>query len=1025
MNADKTETLMRRKTALTAALLALCAALTGCGRTGTADWEAAADALPAAETEMEEETMDGIHETAVQEQEDTPVSADMQEDPAVSAAEVPPADWTDSIRTAASLANGVQGRFTDAGRNKFLLENRQMSLLYDLTGEGTKGTEVFCSADGIPYFKNTGEAAVILPDGSELSAANSPKNGRMNSHRLGLYYYDFRFCDQLFVKGGVPEEGAEEDGYDIIKKSGGWSTHDTSAVVKKDGGLTYTVTSDYDPYIYTTVRFSAEKYDAVTMTIRTQSAAQGEIFIVSGSHSGYSAEQRTSFNVTAGEWTTVTVPLSVMPDYTGTVSGFRIDAGAEAGETVEVRELRAVKTGAASVPFALERVYHTYPDKVHEVLRVVATGDYADGGRFVTRTVIPADTVAGILLKNGAGESSDVNGFDFTDAEFVGFDIRDAGIWGVIMPDLADNGDLRVELSDGNYILTRGIDLPERVTAGEDVLFGHRIYASPEHDFDGLRREAEIERHPLRNAGIAKEGDGAKYAGYDPLAGCYRFTVRSSDFNRAYYQDPDKQYAVHARFSGDGEADRVVWVQAAIENNGSLEGAAVLDEAGVLLPIPVEVSKNFCGEYEEPLFDPADTGYGEAYFPLTVGADEEKRLTVLHLYQNWGLYPLKQLSSIAFHIPYYHLSVGVTETNCIAPYFVYGKDGWTLPDFRANSAPLWDSQPQHTSAGRLYFLTYTDAEGQRSKSESQSAEIVSPGPVYADIGMDYLSDDGRIRASYRHTETAQTDENRTYYHIRLDVLEDISFADFRRDFSFFTFDGRSVYYGQTGYLGEDGVPVTEKSRVGERVLVLGEQYPYYDYFGGDKADSVNFALIVRSADITVGGEPFGGRFVFYDRNSGSLNTGSLSLDLGAVTLKKGDRLELEIILLPWGYSDSTDDANVLAVRQDSCVDPVRLTVLEGEAVADSVIPSVRAADNRARFRLEGGGSTAAVRIYGFGSRTLPRITAEVDGEEIPLALSGKNGYDGYQVFYDGDGTYSFAFNVDMDRGVWEITAEGS
>ena len=989
------------------AVLLACLCLTGCRQTAPGPAETPADDIQTPIiTETEEETM-------TKETEAIPAVPDKEEQAAE--AEIPrtPIDWLAAIEGASARANGVQGRFTDAARKKFLVTNQKMTLLYDLAGDGHKGVEGMYGANGTPYFEEA-DVSILLPDGSRCSASYSPKNGRMNSHRLGYYYYDFRFCDQLFVNGEALAEAEEGTSYDIIARSGVWGTHDTSAVKKQDGVLRYTVTSDYDPYVYTTVRFDTEKYDAVEITMKTERAEVGEIFLIAGGHDGYSAEQRTSFAVTPGEWTTVTVPLAVIPDYTGTVRGFRLDFGAAADEVVEISTLRAVKTGASSAPFALERIFHTYSDKVHEVLRVVATNDFEGGGRFESEIRIPADTVGAVLFANAAGESADPDGFDFTTAEFVAFDIRDAGVWGVILPNTKNNGDIRVELRDGTYIVTRGIEMKTAIQKGGDVLFGHRLYASDEHDFDAIRREAYIERHPLTGIGLSSSSDDAKCLGYDPLAGCYRFSVRGSGFNRAYYDMPDKHYAVHAHLEGDGVYDRTIYLAAVSANEGCLECAAVLDENGVLLPIPVEVCKNFCGEFEEPLFDPEDPAYGEAYFPVSVGKDEAGDLTILHLYQNWGKYPLKQLSSIAFHIPYYHLSVGVTETNCIAPYFVFGKDAWTLPDFRANSAPLWSTQPQHTSAGRLYFLEYTDAEGRSSKSESQSAQIVSAGPVYADITMDYLSDDGRIRAVYRHTETAQTDENRTYYHIGLEVLDDISFDDFRRDFAFFTFDGRAVRYDKLGYLDESGAPAVENTEVGERVIVLGEDHPYYDYYKGNVTDSVNFALIVRSAALTVGGEPYDGRFVLYERSDKALNTGSLSLDLGEVTLKKGDRMELEIILLPWGYSTSRNDKNVLKVRRDSCTNPLRAAVLEGEAIPDSVIPSVRAKDGRASIALAGGPDLTAVRVYGFENRTLPRITETRDGEAHPLELAGRNGYDGYQVFRDPDGTYSFAFNVSME-----------
>ena len=937
--------------------------------------------------------------------------------------EVSGTDWTSTINTANAFADHVQGRFTDAARRGFVIENDAATILYDLASDNAKRVKGIYSKTGVPYFEDTADAYLIDADGNEHSTALSGSRGRMNSHRLGYYYYDFRFCDQDFVSVASKQQSdGDEPNYDILAKSGSWGSHDTTKPKKIDGVLTYTVKDQNDPYITTPVNFSTEKFDTVQITLKTESAANGNIYIIAGSQQGYSAEQHTDFSFTSGgDWVTCVIPLSLITDYTGTVRGFRLDCGATAGEVIEIKEIRAVKRGGSSMAFKLERVFHTYPDKIHEVVRAVSLYGYEDGGTLLTRTVIPAENVRKFVLKNAQGEVSELEGFDFSTTEYVGFDIKGAGVFGMIMPDIKDNGEIKVELIDGNYVITRSKTFAGKIKEKGDVYFGHRIYTSESHQFNDLRKEAFIERNPLEDVYIYSKVDNARALGYQPLTGCYRFTVKESNFNLAYYREPDKQYKINAFISGDGVVDRTIYIQGT-ETGGMLESAALLDEKGSLLPIPIEVGKNFKGEYEEKIFDPDDTAYGESYFPITVGADEVKKFTLLHLYQNWGNFPLKQLSFIAFHICYYHLSVGVTETNCIAPYFVYGKDGWTLPDFRANSAPLWANQPQHTSAGRLYFLQYTDADGKKCKSESQSADIASAGPVYADINMDYLSDDGKIRASYRHAEMPQTDETRTYYTIRLEVNEDVTFNDFKNDFSFFTFDGRGVFYSKVGYLDKDNKSVIENVSKGSRIITLGGDHPYYEYFGGNEANSVNFALIVLDSDITVGGKKYDGSFIFRDSTDDTLNTGSLSLDLGKTTLKKGDVLQLNIILLPWGYSTSKDDSNVLSVRQDTCFDPYKLTPVIGTVVEDNFIPSVRAENGTAVFKLSGGRNNAVVRVYGFEKYDRPTVTFKADGVDTGIKLEGKNKYDGYQVYRDPDGTYSFSFAVDMDaHSEYEIT----
>ena len=933
-------------------------------------------------------------------------------------------DWDATIKNANALADGVQGRFTDAGRKRFLITNQNMSLLYDLSSAKNKLVAGLYNANGKAYFENTMDVTVTDGDGGVYSAAISTTNGRMNSHRLGYYYYDFRFTDQSFMSAESRMKIDEnDDSYDIIANSGKWSGHDVTKIAKNDGVLSFTVSNPNDPYLGSTVNFSTSDYDAVQITIKSEYTTSGNFYIAAGSQTGFNAEQHVDFRFNSGDWDTVIVPISVVPDYTGNVTRFRVDCGSQTGEKIEIKELKAVKRGVLAVPFSLERVYHTYSDKMHETLRIVATSDYTGGGRFETTVAIPAETVRKLVIKNAAGEVSELDGFDFSTTEYVGFDIKGAGVYGIIMPAIENNGYINVELKDGNYIITRGIEIKAEVKKGGDLYFGQRIYTTSSHQFNDLRKEAYIERNPLTDVYIVTKTDGSKYAGYNALTGAYRFTINGSDFNKAYYREPDKHYKINAFVSGDNTVDRTIYIQTA-EPVGQLESAALLDENNLMLPIPLEVGKNFMGEKEEPLYDPKDTAYGEVYVPLTIKKDENKKFTMLHLYQNWGKYPLKQLSFIAFHICYYHLSVGVTETNCIAPYFVYGKDAWTLPDFRANSAPLWSGQPQHTSAGRLYFLQYKSSDGNTYKSESQSADIISGGPVYADIKMEYLSDDGKIKAEYRHTEMPQTDENRTYYKIRLEVLDDVSINDFKNNFSFFTFDGRGVAYSKVGYLDENGEKVSEKTTRGDRIIKLGKEYPYYDYYGGNVTDSVNFALIVLRSDITVGGKKYDGNFVFHDKFDGSLNYGSLSLDLDDVTLKKGDVLELDIILLPWGYSSSKNDANVINVREDSCFDPYKLTVITGKAYEDCFIPSITAENNTASFKLSGGKNNCAVRVYGFTSYNTPEITIKAVGGETVTGVNGKQAYDGYQVYLDNDGTYSFSFVVDMDKASeYEITVK--
>ncbi|MBO5909048.1 MAG: hypothetical protein J6Q67_04630, partial [Clostridia bacterium] len=148
------------------------------------------------------------------------------------------------------------------------------------------------------------------------------------------------------------------------------------------------------------------------------------------------------------------------------------------------------------------------------------------------------------------------------------------------------------------------------------------------------------------------------------------------------------------------------------------------------------------------------------------------------------------------------------------------------------------------------------------------------------------------------------------------------------------------------------------------------------------------------------------------------NYSRLSLDIGEITLKKGDYIDIDLILLPWGKANATDDSNVRQVRQDSCVEPFKLDVKSCELISDTYIPSVMAENNSAEFTVSGGHNNGVARIYGFDILTRPLVEELVDGKWVTYDLTSKtipdkggyaHYYDGYCAHYDDDGSFSYSF----------------
>ena len=220
------------------------------------------------ETEKETDTVTDIVTEEVIVDEDPVFYEKTDRDPIDPAnAELSSTDWNKTIVNANASADVVSGLFVDPGRKMFRIINGTSSLVYNLTEEGNKQVKGLYNSDGKAYFTDTMDVYVINSAGEEFSAAHSLSNGRMNSNRLGYYYYDFRFRDQTFIKA---DDNVNEEIYDMLKETGRWSGNDVNKIKKVDGTISYNVTGALDPYIYSSVNYSADKFNAVKLPIKTE-----------------------------------------------------------------------------------------------------------------------------------------------------------------------------------------------------------------------------------------------------------------------------------------------------------------------------------------------------------------------------------------------------------------------------------------------------------------------------------------------------------------------------------------------------------------------------------------------------------------------------------------------------------------------------------------------------------------------------------------------------------------------------------
>ncbi len=676
----------------------------------------------------------------------------------------------------------------------------------------------------------------------------------------------------------------------------------------------------------------------------------------------------------------------------------------------------------------VDKTFHLYGDRLYAQFSLLSAEPLRDIIYFDASVKIKKENVNSFIIKDSDGvhNSIDSNMMMHVNntVEYAAFDVKDAGVVGFIFP-VDKNYTVIIQESQDYYTVTVYYDDEKSFSVNDingeggydnDYLtVGFRVYADKTHSFDAIDREAEIENNPLTEITVNGGNGEGQFLGYDSLSGAYLFSMKGTDFNYAY-QNPDLQYSMPVSIENTSY-DRNIYIRSK-GDNGCLEAAALLDDTNTLVPVNVQVCKNFHGDGGEPFYSVKDLQYGDSIFPVSLKADETLNFTLLNLYQNWGKFPLKQLSSIEFHIPYYHLSTGTTESNCIAPYFVFGKDGWTLPDFRTASGNMWKDQPQFNSVGILKFMTYRDGK-KDVYSEAVHSDIASVGQTYSDITNTFCSDDGSYKYSLRHVEFPHTDENRTYYSLNVEFLEDKIFSNFRKDFDLFYFDGRFVQFDKISYLDAENKSVAKDVDTSKKIQynVLGDDAPYWGFYDviDEKAEELekgfgaNFAMIIKDSNIILDGKTADIPFVFRESSDKNISKGALTLDVKEMSFKKGDTISIDMILLPWGTGTEKSDEQVLAVREDSVLKPVTVTAKTGTVVRDSYIPVLNCKNNVAEFTLSGGMNNIAVRVNGFTSLRCPDVYIKTGDSWEKVDLASINGYDGYTVYYNEDGTYGFSF----------------
>ncbi|MBP5311802.1 MAG: hypothetical protein J6112_03090 [Clostridia bacterium] len=930
----------------------------------------------------------------------------------------------DSVVLANQAANGVQARYVaGTDRSKYEIYNKQLRIVESLDTDGKLGIESISERNGGTYLTNSMYSYVVDKNGTVWSDNYSTTVGRINTTRLGYYYYEVFLRDQGF---GTKENGSykfdQETSLSIFDNDWLASSH-CSVSYDKGKSVTMLLTKGLDPYIarYFETPVPKSKATHLAITIAAEgSAGRSQLFLFDKQTRDFNAEQMIDFELSC-DGKPHTYVLEIGDKLKDDLMGIRIDAGKIPGEKYTVYDVRAVTVGECICALG-EKTLDVYPDKVHQSFRLLARKGYEEVEEFGMIWEMPVDKVEEIRIRDYNDAHSDTN-IDPGSVQYVAFKVKDAGVVAIIIPDDGSTLKTTVTLEDGKYVVKQIAAGPLKLKAGRSCYFGHRIYTDPTGNLDSVDGAAWKERNPIpaENFVVNSGSSNAKINGYDTLKGYYKTTVNGTIWPNVFPEPHRNDYFISDITVNADYNDRDIYI-CVTSYPGTLECAVLLDGDEMQVPIPMQVCKNFDCEKEEKVYDPEDLSFSNSIFPLAMKSGSSVTFKDVHLYVNWGKFQIKQLSSIQFFVSYYHLSTGCSESNCISFYGVFGKDGFLLPDFRGHSGIRWEGDPQFTSVATSKATSYYDNDGKLVMNEYLGSKINSSGPSYADLEYSYIADSGAFKYSIRHTEFPQTDENRTYSVIDLEFLKDLTLNDVRKQFTLLYQDSRSQYFAELSYMDPDGnrqhVDLVTKTR-DETYYTINSKQGWYAYYHSNKPvpmrvtgedDPMNYAVVIKDTDITIGGKKWEGNFILRDSFGGSLNFSSLTLDLGKTTFKKGDRIYIEFLMLPWANRDLTSDENILLVFEDSVKKPLTVTeAKKGTILDEPYLARVLADANEAEFTVTGGRNRNVVRVDGFTALVRPTIEIIDAAGNATLYETKVKDYDGYAVHLGRDGTYSYSF----------------
>ena len=593
--------------------------------------------------------------------------------------------------------------------------------------------------------------------------------------------------------------------------------------------------------------------------------------------------------------------------------------------------------------------------------------------------------------------------------------------------------------------------------AGKEISAGMIVYPVASNIETRLAEIAEQESVPVtvtaqQTVPIVK----SLVVGYDRNLGWHHIDLRN-DGNTADYSETSNKRIERVKlvFTNPSSKDKVVRLNFAKERSTGVScvtglSAVLRDASGNPIGIPIQLSKNWHTSTSADLSTQYFRGtWYHGLSMLTIPANTSITLEYTSLNALWGGIPA------ASHAQLCLVGWGSNQQWDQSAIGSWGETITYEPDMAQTGAPVLDYRPLMIKGvtgqkwgwtgnmGGADFFNYTKTNGARGWHSRIRTQYKRYSPNYTEVTFAGTMDDNSMDFEYSASLGRSDDLSRGIYHIKLKVLNDISF----NDFAFFQVAAPTYHYiksntlawgNETGLKKQWSATIGGASRYVTAKQVAEGKSPWFSFtdseFAGSQPDfrPANRGVVIRSWKARINGKdnvlPYFAEYNATGGNGESSGIINITPPTNCTSFKAGDSIEavVELFQIPKYaadyYGPNQNLLNALTLKPNSWEmiyreaigNNLEVSAVSGCSVIDNYPVKVEANGNTACFTITGGRGYVPVTITNVESYSAPVLYQKINGawQKINQAVYGN---DFWQTEYNASaGKWEITYNVNLD-----------